>query len=358
VIPAAAEDGVTIKLHYNRPDGNYTDWSVWFWDYGKDGKDIPFADENGEKVATYNVAAGVEKVGFIVKLPNWAAKDVAEDQFIEIGSVLSGTVHVYVESGVKGFELKYGDDIVTGIKLTNAEYDGRLTVTVTMTDMLITDYTNAFTLKCGDQVIALESVTNFNQKYYKLKLTEELDLMSTYTLIYDNKEYNVVMPDIFSTEKFEEAYTYTGSDLGAVWSADKTAFRLWAPTATSAKVNLYVSGVDGTDDLIEQLEMTADVNGTWIAEKEGDLNGTFYTYTVEVAGAVNEAADPYAVAAGVNGKRSMVIDLDSTDPEGWEQDTDPNAGLNVTDMSSTSCISVTCPSTQAPVLRTRASTLA
>ena len=332
VIPVAAEDGVTIKLHYNRPDGNYTDWSVWFWDYGKDGKDIPFADENGEKVATYNVAAGVEKVGFIVKLPNWAAKDVAEDQFIEIGSVLSGTVHVYVESGVKGFELKYGDDIVTGIKLTNAEYDGRLTVTVTMTDMLITDYTNAFTLKCGDQVIALESVTNFNQKYYKLKLTEELDLMSTYTLIYDNKEYNVVMPDIFSTEKFEEAYTYTGSDLGAVWSSDKTAFRLWAPTATSAKVNLYVSGVDGTDDLIEQLEMTADVNGTWVAEKEGDLNGTFYTYTVEVAGAVNEAADPYAVAAGVNGKRSMIIDLDSTDPEGWEQDTDPNAGLNVTDM--------------------------
>jgi len=331
-VPVYADDGVTIKLHYNRPDGNYADWSVWFWDFGKDGKDIPFADENGEKVATYAVANGVEKVGFIVKLPNWAAKDVAEDQFIEIGGVLSGTIHVYVESGVKGYEIKYSDDITTGIKLTNAEYDGKLTITVTMTSKLLTESDGVFTLRCGDQDIPLESVTNFNEKYYKLKVTEELDLMDTYTVIYDSKEYNVVMPDIFSTEAFEEAYTYEGNDLGAVWSAEKTVFRVWAPTATAVKVNLYKSGVDGTDDLIEQLEMTADVNGTWVAEKEGDLNGTFYTYTVDVAGATNEAADPYARAAGVNGKRSMVIDLDSTDPEGWENDKDPNADLNETDV--------------------------
>ena len=331
-VPVYADDGVTIKLHYNRPDGNYADWSVWFWDFGKDGKDIPFADENGEKVATYAVANGVEKVGFIVKLPNWAAKDVAEDQFIEIGGVLSGTIHVYVESGVKGYEIKYSDDITTGIKLTSAEYDGKLTITVTMTSKLLTEPDGVFTLRCGDQDIPLESVTNFNEKYYKLKVTEELDLMDTYTVIYDSKEYNVVMPDIFSTEAFEEAYTYEGNDLGAVWSAEKTVFRVWAPTATAVKVNLYKSGVDGTDDLIEQLEMTADVNGTWVAEKEGDLNGTFYTYTVDVAGATNEAADPYARAAGVNGKRSMVIDLDSTDPEGWENDKDPNADLNETDV--------------------------
>ena len=33
--------------------------------------------------------------------------------------------------------------------------------------------------------------------------------------------------------------------------------------------------------------MTADVNGTWIAEKEGDLNGTYYTYLVSVGGNEN-----------------------------------------------------------------------
>lgn len=96
---------------------------------------------------------------------------------------------------------------------------------------------------------------------------------------------------------------------------------MWAPTADTVTLNLYGSGTPGTDDLVEQLPMTADVNGTWIAEKEGDLNGTYYTYLVSVGGNENEACDPYARTTGVNGKRAMILDLASTDPDGWENDT-------------------------------------
>ena len=137
--------------------------------------------------------------------------------------------------------------------------------------------------------------------------------------------------DLYSTADFEAAYTYNGNDLGATWSPEKTTFRVWAPTATAVKVNLYESGTEGTNDLIDQVEMTADVNGTWIATVEGNLNGTYYTYLVNVDGQVNEAWDPYARTTGVNGKRAMVIDLDSTDPEGWENDTDPHYGNAITD---------------------------
>jgi len=97
------------------------------------------------------------------------------------------------------------------------------------------------------------------------------------------------------------------------------------------KINLYESGTAGTDDRIEQLEMTPDVNGTWITTKEGDLNGVYYTYLVNVDGKENEACDPYARTTGVNGHRAMVLDLDSTDPEGWDVDVDPHYGNNVTD---------------------------
>ena len=135
----------------------------------------------------------------------------------------------------------------------------------------------------------------------------------------------------YSTEEFEAAYTYEGNDLGASWSKDATTFRVWAPTADAVKVNLYESGTAGTDDLIGQLDMTADVNGTWVAAREGDLNGVYYTYLVSVDGKENEACDPYARTTGVNGQRAMVIDLDSTDPEGWENDVDPHYGNNVTD---------------------------
>ena len=135
----------------------------------------------------------------------------------------------------------------------------------------------------------------------------------------------------YSTQEFESAYTYTGSDLGASWTKRKTVFRLWAPTAAAVKINLYQSGTAGTDDLIEQLDMKPDIKGTWIAEKKGDQNGVYYTYLVTVDGRTVEVCDPYARTTGVNGKRAMILDLASTNPKGWNKDKDPHAGGNFTD---------------------------
>lgn len=132
----------------------------------------------------------------------------------------------------------------------------------------------------------------------------------------------------YSTPEFEERFTYTGSDLGALWTAEKTTFRLWAPTAASVTINLYRSGTAGTDDLLEQLAMVPDVKGTWIAEKSGDLKGIYYTYLVD---GITEACDPYARTTGINGHRAMILDLASTNPMDWETDTDPHGGNAVTD---------------------------
>ena len=139
------------------------------------------------------------------------------------------------------------------------------------------------------------------------------------------------MLDLYSSNAFEEKYAYTGSDLGAVWTPQKTTFRVWAPTAEEVTVNLYRGGTAGADDLLSQLHMKPDVNGTWVAERVGDLNGIYYTYLVLVDGQICEACDPYAKTTGVNGERAMVIDMDGTNPDGWEKDRDPNAGINITD---------------------------
>ena len=139
------------------------------------------------------------------------------------------------------------------------------------------------------------------------------------------------MHEVYSTSAFEEKYTYTGTDLGATWTPHKTTFRVWAPTAEDVIINLYSSGTAHTDDLLVQLRMQPDVNGTWVAERDGDLNGVYYTYLVMVDGVIREACDPYAKTTGINGDRAMIINMDSTNPEDWDKDTDPNAGLNITD---------------------------
>ncbi len=139
------------------------------------------------------------------------------------------------------------------------------------------------------------------------------------------------MYEIYSSPAFEEKFTYTGNDLGSTWAEAATAFRLWAPTAESACVKLYFGGTQGSDDLLERIPMRKDIAGTWIAEKEGNCDGIYYTYEVAVNGQTIESIDPYAVTAGVNGERGMVVNLSATDPEGWEGDCPPHCPENDTD---------------------------
>lgn len=125
----------------------------------------------------------------------------------------------------------------------------------------------------------------------------------------------------FSTKVFNETFYYSGDDLGAICSGEVTFFRLWAPTASQVMVNLYLTG-DG-EDLERSIPMKQDVKGTWVAEVFGDLNGTYYTYSVTVQEETKEAVDPYAKAVGVNGNRGMVINLTSTNPEGFAEERIP-----------------------------------
>ena len=139
------------------------------------------------------------------------------------------------------------------------------------------------------------------------------------------------MSDVFSSPEFEGKFTYNGQDLGASWTPERTVFKLWAPTADAAQVRLYQSGDPDAADLLNKIFMNRSENGTWTVSVDGDLNGVYYTFAVRIGSYVAEACDPYARTTGVNGQRAMVIDLKSTDPEGWDQDRDPNAGLDFTD---------------------------
>ena len=81
------------------------------------------------------------------------------------------------------------------------------------------------------------------------------------------------MHDLYSSQAFEEKYTYTGCDLGAIWSHNQTVFRVWAPTAETVTLNLYRSGTPGTEDLLCQMHMYPAKNGTWTAQVDDFTNG-------------------------------------------------------------------------------------
>ena len=334
-ITARADEGVTLKIHYHREDGDYAPWDVWLWPEGGEGAGYSFEDENGEMVATMSVPSGTAKVGFIVRTQDWT-KDIDMDQFIDLSEVVSGTVNAYVESGVEGATKEYGDDVVTGTKLKSAVYDGKNTVTVLFTGELDKDQEKTFYVigRLGEinvTEVELAEKASDSEYYYDLTIDSELEYNRNYRVGFEDSEYQINMPIVYSTEEFESKYTYDGNDLGATYTKDATSFRLWAPTAEEAYVNLYKSGDPWENDLIEKVQMKSDDKGTWVAEVTGDQAGVYYTYTAVIDGLNVEACDPYARTTGVNGKRAMVVDLASTNPEGWESDANPHAGETIND---------------------------
>ncbi|MGM9986081.1 MAG: type I pullulanase, partial [Bacillaceae bacterium] len=118
------------------------------------------------------------------------------------------------------------------------------------------------------------------------------------------------------SKEFDSAFGYEGNDLGVSLSTDRTSFKLWAPTANRASVIIYDSW-DSNEKII--YPMTREEKGVWVYTHASNLEGKYYTYEVQIEDSINEAVDPYAKAVGVNGDRGYIVDLASTNPEGWEQ---------------------------------------
>ena len=114
---------------------------------------------------------------------------------------------------------------------------------------------------------------------------------------------------------------YYGNDLGAVYSKEKTVFKVWAPTAELVRLNLYEKGAKGEGEPYSTRIMNnIPENGIWEITVPGDLDGVFYTYSITVNGTTKETVDIYSKAVGVNGDRGMVVDLQKTNPENFEED--------------------------------------
>ena len=120
-----------------------------------------------------------------------------------------------------------------------------------------------------------------------------------------------------------DKFAYDGDDLGAVYTKESTTFKVWSPTASEVVLNLYSTGSDEEDgaEKLDTQPMTYNLtNGVWSIVVTGDLKNIYYTYSVTNGEQTQEVTDIYAKAVGVNGSRGMVVDLEGTNPDNWEND--------------------------------------
>ena len=100
-----------------------------------------------------------------------------------------------------------------------------------------------------------------------------------------------------------------------------TTFKLWSPGAESVVLNFYEAG-DGCK-AYEQIPMKKEDKGVWSFHSHKELHKVYYDYLIKRDSKEVLTADPYAKASGVNGIRSMAVNLKKTDPKGWENDKAP-----------------------------------
>lgn len=322
-------DKVTLNVHYYRFNDDYAEWDVWTWldpNHGGEGHAFTEKDDFGmiSSIEYEDVIdANKNGIGIIIRKTDWSAKDIEFDRLINLAYANNnGEIDAYLVQSNP--EIVFTpEDAVKDLAITSAKIDSLNEISFS-TNVKMNENLNKenVVLKENGEVITIKSLKlNENLTSGKIVTEKDLSLSNEYTLDIDGYNgANVTLGQIFNSQEFEDLYHFDG-DLGALYSKDKTSFVFWSPTATSVKLALFDAGNDVSAK--ETIEMTKGENGTWILDVNGDLNGTYYTYLVTNNGVEKEVTDPYAKAVGVNGNRAMVVDLESTNPEGWENDVKP-----------------------------------
>nr|WP_117616490.1 type I pullulanase [Bacillus wiedmannii] len=305
-----------VIIHYKEQSGNTKAWNLWLWGENANGKSYEFTgeDEFG-KYAKINIDDDYDRVGFIIRTNEWE-KD-GGDRWIE--NIKDGRAEVWILSGD---EKVYNSKPSSDLSIQKATIDSFNEITVT---------TNVpFHIK--ERNIEIEGIKikdispydiNSGDITNKVKIITEqkIDLKQTYKVKIENvADTNTEIGKVIRNEEFDKLFYYSGNDLGNIYTPQHTKFRVWAPTASEAKLVTYKKW---NDKIGTEINMQQGEKGTWKAELKGNQKGLYYTYKVKIGDKWTEAVDPYAHAASVNGDKGAIVDIEETNPKKWKANKKP-----------------------------------
>ena len=116
----------------------------------------------------------------------------------------------------------------------------------------------------------------------------------------------------------DKSYYYNGNDLGISFFGDDCIFKLWSPVSNIAYVCIY-NKYNSNEAEIHAMEK--DDKGVFSLKLSIEsCMDKYYRFRAEIGDAINEFADPYAIAASVNGDFSAIIDIEKTNPVGFKEE--------------------------------------
>ena len=145
-----------------------------------------------------------------------------------------------------------------------------------------------------------------------------LDSNDLEKLFSDKRDEETIDKEMFlfvRSNDFDNYFSYDG-ELGALYEKEGTLLRVWTPTAKSVEVWIYAD--DSFKGPSTKIEMVQKPKGIFVAYLPGDQHGTIYVYKILfLNNRESISVDPYARATTVNGMKSVIADLNRTNPDGW-----------------------------------------
>ncbi len=311
--------GTVLIIHYHRFDESYDGWNLWVWPnrpISMDGKAYSFdrTDEFGVS-ATVTLPGKHSRLGFIVRLRDWEAKDVNADRFVEIPE--SGVAEIWVIEGEHDYifdpqeidlrpriKAAFLDSLSEIFVSLSAPVDTRIASTRVEIDGQ--EFPVASVQKADPTDI---SVTN----YVKISLEEPIPpdaVAKEMTLSIEG----FLAGRVIVRKALDNPAFYFDGELGAIYSGLSTIFRVWSPVSSSASLLLYN---DLHSEEYQEILMTKKAHGVWEVEVFEDLHLRPYKYRFHSYGRERETVDIYSRAVTKGSTKSVVVDPTKTVFEGW-----------------------------------------
>lgn len=116
-----------------------------------------------------------------------------------------------------------------------------------------------------------------------------------------NRAYSVDVTYIASLDEFERKYRYDGP-LGALYSKEKTEFRIFSPLSTKMFCEVF------KENESHIINLKRNPKGVFIGSIEGDYEGYKYLLYAKINGNVVQTCDPYAKSVDTNSQFGYIVD--------------------------------------------------
>jgi pullulanase len=323
----------TVRIHYDREDGNYENFGLWTWgDVKSPTENWPTGALDFSKKDRYGGYVDVElneaakQIGFLVLNEATGEKDGGDKTF----NLLDKYDQLWVKEGEDNVFISPHGDVATGLVSSEVISDDTIRLNFTMTDGLTEeDLMTGITVKDKDEEnVTVNSVKITGDKTVEVKAELALNKLPL-SITYSGRTVSAAA----GWRLLDNKYAYNGDDLGATYKKGNATLKLWAPKASKVIVNIYHKKDART--LIGKVGMTLGEKGVWSTElkakdlKVKDLKGFYYQYEVTNEGITKKVLDPYAKSmaaftvntegeAGQDGDnvgKAAIVDLKGTDPK-------------------------------------------